>query len=187
MMLPQLVKGIIKELNFKYNTKPMKIPAYSSVTLSAGTNNENHKADWHYWRIIGKLNFLEKSFCPEVACEVHQAARFSAEPKTNHTEAVKRIVLYLKGTEDKGIIYQPNNPSFEVFADADYCGLWEKSIAMDDPTTTPSHTGYLIMCAGCPIICASLLIIAQSVTENISISTMCTIPVLLVATSSLLP
>jgi hypothetical protein len=59
MTQPQLIKGIIKELNFKDNTKPMKIPAYSSVTLSAGTNNENHKSDWHYRRIIGKLNCLE--------------------------------------------------------------------------------------------------------------------------------
>jgi Reverse transcriptase (RNA-dependent DNA polymerase) len=43
MTQPQLIKGIIKELNFKDNTKPMKIPAYLSVTLSSGTNNKTTK------------------------------------------------------------------------------------------------------------------------------------------------
>jgi Reverse transcriptase (RNA-dependent DNA polymerase) len=172
MTQPQLIKGIIKELNFNRGTKPTKIPAYSTSILSAGTDSPPHKADWNYRRIIGKLNFLEKSCRPEIACAVHQCARFSANPKTNHTDAVKRIVRYLTGTENKGIIYKPNDHSFEVFADADYCGLWDKSIAMEDPTTAKSRTGYIVMYAGCPIIWASQLQpeIAQSVTESEYIS-----------------
>jgi hypothetical protein len=168
MTQPNLIKGIIRELNFNDGTKPTKIPAYSSTILSAGVDCQPHKADWNYRRIIGKLNFLEKSCRPEIACAVHQCARFSADPKTNHTDAIKRIVRYLKGTEECGIIYKPNEHSFEVFADADYCGLWDKTIAMDDPTTAKSRTGYLVMYAGCPIIWASQLQpeIAQSVTES---------------------
>jgi hypothetical protein len=79
---------------------------------------------------------------------------------------------YFKGTEDKGIIYKPNDHSFEVFADSDYSGLWDKSIAMEDPTTSKSHTGYVVMYAGCRIIWASQLQpeIAQSVTESKYIS-----------------
>jgi hypothetical protein len=85
---------------------------------------------------------------------------------------VKRILRYLTGTEENGIIYRPNDHSFEVFADADYCGLWDKSIAMEDPTTAKSRTGYIVMYAGCPIIWASQLQpeIAQSVTESEYIS-----------------
>jgi hypothetical protein len=56
--------------------------------------------------------------------------------------------------------------------DADYCGFWDKSIAIDDPTTAHSRTGYLGMYAGCPIIWASQLQpeIAKSVTESEYIS-----------------
>jgi Reverse transcriptase (RNA-dependent DNA polymerase) len=68
MTQPQLIKGILKELNFNDGTKPTKIPAYSTTTLAAGTDKEPHKADWNYRRIIGKLNFLEKSCRPEIAC-----------------------------------------------------------------------------------------------------------------------
>jgi Reverse transcriptase (RNA-dependent DNA polymerase) len=172
MTQPQLIKSIIKELNFNQGTKPTKIPAYSSTILSAGRDQPPHKADWSYRRIIGKLNFLEKSCRPEIACAVHQCARFSADPRTNHTDAIKRIVRYLKGTEEYGIIYKPNHHSFEVYADADYCGLWDKSIAMEDPTTAKSRTGFIVMYAGCPIIWASQLQpeIAQSVTESEYIS-----------------
>jgi hypothetical protein len=168
MTQPHLIKGIIRELNFNDGTKPTKIPAYSSTILSAGIECQPHKADWNYRRIIGKLNFLEKSCRPEIACAVHQCARFSADPKTNHTDAIKRIVRYLKGTEECGIIYKPNQHSFEVFADADYCGLWDKTVAMEDSTTAKSRTGYIVMYAGCPIIWASQLQpeIAQSVTES---------------------
>jgi hypothetical protein len=77
-------------------------------------------------------------------------------------------VRYLKGDPDKGIIYKPNDHSFDVYADADFCGLWDKTIAQEDPTTAKSRTGYVVMYAGCPIIWASQLQpeIAQSVTES---------------------
>jgi hypothetical protein len=148
MTQPQLIKSIIKVLNFNDGTKPTKIPAYSSTILAAGIDQKPHKSDWNYRRIIGKLNFLEKSCRPEFACAVHQCARFSADPRTNHTDAVKRIVRYLKGTEDFGIIYQPNSHLFKVYADADYCGLWDRSITMEDPTTAKSLTGFIGMYAG---------------------------------------
>jgi hypothetical protein len=89
---------------------------------------------------------------PEIACAVHQCARFSANPNTNHKDVVKRIVRYLTGTEDKGIVYRPNDHSFKGYADANYCGLWDKPIAMEDANTAKLRTGYIVMYAGCPII-----------------------------------
>jgi Reverse transcriptase (RNA-dependent DNA polymerase) len=59
MSQPQLIRGIIKEMNFVNSTKPTNIPAYSSTTLTAGIEKPEHKADWQYRRIIGKLNSLE--------------------------------------------------------------------------------------------------------------------------------
>lgn len=168
MTQPQLINSIIKELNFQNDTKTATSPALTTRILGAGKNNEPHNAEWHYRRIIGKLNFLEKSCRPDIACAVHQAARFSADPRQNHTEAVKRIARYLKGTSDKGIIYKPTKHSFEVWVDADFCGLWDRETAIEDPSTSKSRTGYVVMYAGCPIIWASQLQteIAQSTTES---------------------
>jgi hypothetical protein len=110
MTQPQLIQWIIKEMNLLLDTtKTSSTPAYSSVTLSAGKDKPPHKADWEYGRIIGKLNFLEKSCRPKIACAVHQVARFSADPRRNYSEAVNKIVRYLKGNPDMGLIYKPND------------------------------------------------------------------------------
>ena len=67
---------------------------------------------------------------------------------------------------------KPNDHSFDVWADADFCGLWDKETAIDDETTAKSRTEYAVMYAGCPIIWASQLQteIAHSVTESEFIS-----------------
>ena len=51
----------------------------------------------------------------------------------------------------------PNDQEFEVFVDADFCGLWDKDTAIRDPSTAKSRTGFIIKYAGCPIIWASRL------------------------------
>jgi Reverse transcriptase (RNA-dependent DNA polymerase) len=90
MTQPNIIRSILQELNFNKDTKSMKTPALSSTILKDGKQLEQHKADWSYRRLIGKLNFLSSSCRPELSCAIHQAARFSADPRTNHTEAVKR-------------------------------------------------------------------------------------------------
>ncbi|XP_021736442.1 uncharacterized protein LOC110702991 [Chenopodium quinoa] len=50
-------------------------------------------------------------------------ARFQSDPKESHLTAVKRILRYLKGTEDLCLFY-PKSDSFDLrgYADADYAG-----------------------------------------------------------------
>jgi hypothetical protein len=163
---PHLIDQVLKELNFRADTKKLATPAEE---LQA------HKAHWEYRRIIGKLNFLEKCTRPDIACSVHQAARFSAQPKISHTEAVHIIGRYLIGSPDKGLVLKPNERSFEVYADADFSGLWDKATAMEDPSTAKSRTGYVILYAGCPILWASRLqsekALSTTEAEYLSLST----------------
>jgi hypothetical protein len=122
---------------------------------------------WHYRSVIGKLNFLEKSTRLDLSYSVHQCARFAAEPKGSHAEAVKRIGRYLIGTKTKGIILHPRSNSFDCFVDADFVGNWHRLDADKDPSTAKSRTGYVIMYAGCPIVWGSKLQreVALSTTE----------------------
>ena len=123
---------------------------------------------FHYRSVIGKLNFLEKSTRPDIAYAVHQCAHFMEKPKASHGYAVKHISCYLLGTRDKGMIFDPD-PSklFECYVDADYCGNWNRSIAMENIDTARSRTGYVISYGDCPVIWASRLQteIALSTTE----------------------
>jgi Reverse transcriptase (RNA-dependent DNA polymerase) len=163
---PNIINSILKEVNFGTDTKAAKMPSYSTTVLGPGTDKESHKADWGYRRIIGKLNFLAVSCRPEISCAVHQAARYSHDPRTNHTDAVRRICRYLKDTPEQGMYLRPNGHSFEVYADADFCGLWGIEDA-NKPVSSKSRTGYVVMYSGCPIIWASQLQseIALSTTE----------------------
>ena len=86
----------------------------------------------------------EKSTRPDIGYVVHQCARFSQDPKRSHGEAVKRIVRYLKGTADKGIILDPQSElSFDCYADADFCGNWDPSTGPQDSMTSKSRTDFL--------------------------------------------
>ena len=169
MNQPQLIQTIIDEINFNHDTKPSIIPTQSSKILSSGTSLPLHNANWKYRRIIGKLNYLEKSCRPEIACAVHECARYMETPHVNHTDAIKRIVRYLKGNQSKGIILNPKQEhSFDVWADAAFGSLWNKDMAMEEPSSAKSRTGYVVQYAGCPLIWASQLQteIAQSTTES---------------------
>jgi hypothetical protein len=53
---------------------------------------------WDYRRIIGKLNFLEKSTRLEIMYEVHQYTRLANNPRQSHANAVKYLCQYLLAT-----------------------------------------------------------------------------------------
>ena len=102
-----------------------------------------------------------------------QVARFSAEPRKSHADAIKHLVRYLVGTKREGIIFDPNqSASFETYVDADFSGNWDRSSAHYDPSTARSRSGHVVTFAGVPIIWYSKLQgeIAQSSTESEYIS-----------------
>jgi hypothetical protein len=84
---PHLIDQILKEINFRVDTKLQATSASVSI-LKRDKDLNNHKAYWDYRRMIGKLDFLYKCTRPKLACSVHQAAQFSANPKISHTEAI---------------------------------------------------------------------------------------------------
>ena len=115
------------------------------------------KHDWNYRKAVGMLNYMTGTTRPDLAMAVHQAARFTNDPKLSHERAIMRIGKYLQGTKDKGIIFKPDKSrGLECFVDADFAGGWIKDEA-DDADNVMSRTGYVIMYAGCPIIWCSKL------------------------------
>ena len=136
----------------------MPTQALVSEPLEQNPEGKPHDEPWNYCSVIGRLNFLEKSTRLDIAYAVHQCARFSAEPKQNHSKAVKRLVRYLAGTRDKGLILQPNiAASFDCYVDANFCGLWNRRTAHLDPVTAKSRTGFVIRFADCPLTWGSKL------------------------------
>ncbi|XP_070003844.1 secreted RxLR effector protein 161-like [Nicotiana sylvestris] len=75
-----------------------------------------------YRGIIGSLLYLTISR-PDIVFSVGICARFQSNPKESHLKATKRILRYLKVTQDL-VLYYPSGDSFYLigYADADYAG-----------------------------------------------------------------
>ncbi|XP_070018027.1 secreted RxLR effector protein 161-like [Nicotiana sylvestris] len=75
-----------------------------------------------YRGIIGSLLYLTASR-PDIVLNVGPCARFQSNPKESHLKATKRILRYLKGTQDL-ILYYPSRDIFNLigYADVDYAG-----------------------------------------------------------------
>ena len=68
---------------------------------------------------------------------------------------VKHILRYLKGTQNKGMILKPNNiQALNCYVDSDFAGHYQV-YPDQDPTSTKSRTGYVILYQGCPILWVS--------------------------------
>ena len=74
---------------------------------------------------MGMLVYLASNPRPDISFNVHQCARFTHAPHQLHDKAVKCILNYIKGTEDKGLIIEPcQNLKVYCYVDIDFAGPW---------------------------------------------------------------
>ena len=123
--------------------------------LGPDIDGEPMNEKWQYSSIIGMLMYLANNTRPDIAHAVHACARYTHHPKRSHATAVKHILRYLKGTEDKGMLIKPNHRhELNCYVDSDFAGNY--NVHPDqDPSSTKSRTGYVIMYQGCPILWVS--------------------------------
>ena len=140
----------------KENTHQRNEPA-SSVPLGKDEDGPLRREDWSYASVIGMLLYLSSNSRPDIAFAVHQAARFTHCAKLSHETTIKRIGRYLKATKDRGLVMKPSSTlSLELFADADFAGLWSIEQA-SDPISVKSRTGYIITLGDVPVTWSSKL------------------------------
>ncbi|GAA0154676.1 transmembrane signal receptor [Lithospermum erythrorhizon] len=75
-----------------------------------------------YRSMIGSLLYLTASR-PDISHSVGICARFQADPKESHLNLVKRIIKYVHGTLDYGLLYSfDTNKALVGYSDADWAG-----------------------------------------------------------------
>jgi histone deacetylase 1/2 len=147
---PHLIDSIIKDMKFdQKEVKTKNIPMASSKLLSQHPKSPPFDRSFHYTSVIGKMNYLTRGSRPDIAYAVHQCARFAADPRKEHGDAMRWLTKYLIGTRDKGMILHPDvSRSLEVHVDADFAGNWDPEIAFEDRNTARSRHGFFITYAG---------------------------------------
>ena len=63
--------------------------------------------------------------CPDIVFAVQQLSQHTHNFSQAHWTAVKRVICYLKGTHDAGIVLHRSmsTPLIEIYSDADFAGL----------------------------------------------------------------
>ncbi|KAL7483296.1 hypothetical protein ACHAW6_008946 [Cyclotella cf. meneghiniana] len=123
------------------------------------------------------LLYLSGHSCPDIAFAVHQCARYTFHPTRRHELALVRIGRYLKGTMNKGLVMSPSlHPRVDCYPDADFAGLYGHEDSRD-PHCARSHTGYVILAFGCPVLWRSRLqteiALSTMEAEYVALSTAC--------------
>jgi hypothetical protein len=134
------------------------VPAKVSLQLHSFKNEQVFDLDFNCRSVVGKLNYLALTTCPNIMYAIHQIAKYSSDPRQSHGKAILYLIRYLKMTLDLGLRFKPDSTKgFECYCDADLSGLWNKAFAPLDPSTSKSQSGWIIYFAGCPVSWASKL------------------------------
>ena len=115
----------------------------TKLVKRGSSENDNDDVDKQmYQSAVGSLLYLSTRTRPDIAFAVGMCARFSAAPTTQHWTAVKRILRYLKGTLNLGLVYKSDDNELVAYSDADWAG---------DLNDRKSTSGYVFILGGAAI------------------------------------
>ena len=113
-------KEILKNFGLE-ESKPYGTPMSSTCKLNK--DKKEKKVDQKFYRgMIGLLLYLTASR-PDITYSTCIYVRFQSDPRESHLSAVKRIIRYLKGTQDIKLWYDRNSIlTLNAYSDLDFAG-----------------------------------------------------------------
>ena len=174
-------KTYILDMLVKYkveNCKAVDTPMSSNIRLTKAMSPTTSQGSldmekYPYREAVGSLLWISNGTRPDVAFAVSQVAKFMSNLGMEHWEAVKRILRYLKGTQNSKITYNGfRNVNIAGYSSGDLPqvnrfresteGMSNKRVRINpelyvdadyaaDPDSRRSITGYIFMLAGGPI------------------------------------
>jgi len=83
---------------------PVATPMDENLVLEPNRESSGSEDRKRYQRAVGSLMYLMLCTRPDIAYAVSQLSRFAANPSEKHHTALKRLLRYLKGTSDYGLV-----------------------------------------------------------------------------------
>ena len=129
------------------NSKSVTTPLDNSIKLSKKmepiTKEEISEMKMiPYQSLIGSLMYLAVSTRPDIAYSVYFLSQYNTNPGKAHWMAAKRILRYLRGTTNHGLVYQKTENPLIGFVDSDW------GASLDDRI---SYTGFVFKLADAAI------------------------------------
>jgi len=99
---------------------PCSLPMQSNLQLTPNPNQAT-KEDIDLMRsLVVKLLHLSLYTRPDISFAVNKLGRFQANPSSEHIACAKRIIRYLKGTPNHGLLITGGGLQLNAFSDADH-------------------------------------------------------------------
>lgn len=120
------------------NCKSVDTPLPTSEKLSLADGTKLGPSDSTQYRsMVGALQYLTLTR-PDLSFSVNKVCQFLHAPTTTHWSAIKRILRYVKGTVNMGLIFRRSDSMVvSAFSDADWAGC------VDDPRSTGGFAVFL--------------------------------------------
>lgn len=138
--------GYIDEILKKFKMEEcntVSTPMDLSTKLDQETTERSEvEQNLPYREIMGCLTYLATSTRPDIAFVASYLSQFNACYGEAHWKAAKRVLRYLKGTKDIGLVYKGDSENLRGFVDSDWgnCHIDRRS-----------YSGFVFMLNGCAI------------------------------------
>nr|XP_033510411.1 secreted RxLR effector protein 161-like [Nicotiana tomentosiformis] len=123
---------------FKYlEFKEAKTPIDLNHTLVK--NKGQSKSQLEYARVLGSLMYIMNCTRPDIACTISKLSRYISNPNQAHWVAMKRVLGYLKYTQDYALYYNNYPAVVEGYSDTNW---------ITGSTESKSTSGYVFTIGG---------------------------------------
>ncbi|XP_073526018.1 uncharacterized protein [Phyllobates terribilis] len=109
------IEKVLKKFNY-HECTPANTPIDPSAHLFP--NREASLSQLEYSSVIGCLMYAMTSTRPDIAFAVGKLSRYTSNPSVHHWQAVYRVLRYLKGTMNFGLVYDGFPHVLEGYSDA---------------------------------------------------------------------
>ena len=119
------IHKVLKRFNMD-NAKPISTPLLTTIQLldrESPSTEEDRKLNGKipYASVVGSIMYAMVVTRPDLVYAVGVVSRYMSNPGQKHWEAVKHILMYLRGTKDSLLTFGSNNATeVEGYTDSDY-------------------------------------------------------------------
>lgn len=116
------IKQILKRFNMQ-DCKPAIVPSDPGQKLSNKMCSDDQSKDClniPYQEAVGCLLYLAQATRPDISFAVNDVSRFNTNYGKQHWVAVKRIMRYLRGTQNFKLSFKKDKCELQGYSDADW-------------------------------------------------------------------
>ena len=117
-----MANDLLSKFNMTSAT-PKSTPLSTGLTLTKHDGDQLDSATQSsYAELVGSLMYLSTCTRPDLSQAVGALARYMSAPTSQHWQAAKGVLRYLKGTSDLGITFGGPNKDLIGYCDSDFAG-----------------------------------------------------------------